>query len=192
MRSLPQFEIKPKGSISNLFIENNIFNLDQAIDFIRKLPYGRNANKRDLTTLFGDACGTCSTKHALLKQLADENSVPEIKLFIGLFKMNGLNTPIILTTLKKYGLEYMPEAHCYLKYKDIILDCTFENSKASDFMDDLIEEIEIAPTQILGFKQKYHKNYLDKWLKENLEIDYSPDEFWSIREQCIFDLQNHN
>jgi len=72
-----------------------------ATDFVANLNYGRNVNKDDLKTLFDDNCGTCSTKHALLKTLADENGFNEIKLVIGIFKMNSENTNEISETLKK-------------------------------------------------------------------------------------------
>ncbi|MFN6341326.1 MAG: hypothetical protein ACK4Y6_02890, partial [Bacteroidota bacterium] len=68
------FEIKSKGQISKEFIDRNIFTFNQASIFVRQLAYGRNADKNNLTSVFTDNCGTCSTKHALLKKLADENN----------------------------------------------------------------------------------------------------------------------
>mgnify|MGYP003389956927 FL=1 len=188
MTNSPDFEIKSKGPISEEFIDRNIATFKNATLFVRKLPYRRNTNKNDLTTLFADNCGTCSTKHALLKKLADENKFDEVKLIIGLFRMNKTNTPKISTTLKQYNLEYIPEAHCYLKYKGLILDLTTLNSKPSDFLNDLIEEIEILPHQITDYKINYHKNHLTSWLDTNKQLNYTLNEIWKIREQCIQDL----
>jgi hypothetical protein len=193
--SLPQstianlnFDIKPSGIISDCFLKHGITSFARATAFVRHLPYGRNKNKNDLTSLFTDNCGTCSTKHALLKLLADENKVPGLKLILGLFRMNRMNTPKISATLKLYHLEYIPEAHNYLKWENQILDFTNRNSKAEDFEGELIEEIEIQPYQITDFKITYHKQYLDGWLKEQTSINLSTDELWMIREQCIADL----
>ncbi|MGZ4055462.1 MAG: hypothetical protein ACXVPU_05610 [Bacteroidia bacterium] len=188
MTSQPDFDIKSSGQISTKFVDRNILTFKQAGLFVRQLPYGRNTDKNDLTSLFADNCGTCSTKHALLKQLADENKFKELRLTVGLFKMNGKNTPEISTTLKLNDLEYIPEAHCYLKYNDRIFDFTKPNSKPSDFINDLVEEIEISPGQITDHKVNYHKKYLTTWLDKNDQIKLTLNDIWKIREQCIQDL----
>jgi hypothetical protein len=58
-------------------------------------------------------------------------------------------------------------------------------------VDDLIEEVEILPEQITEFKVNYHKNYLDKWLDKNKELNYTMNDIWKIREQCIQDLSDN-
>ena len=182
------FDIKSKGRISTSFMDRNILTFKQASLFVRQLPYRRNTDKNNLTTVFTDHCGTCSTKHALLKELAVENKFEELKLIVGLFRMNKNNTPAIASTLLQNNLEYIPEAHCYLKYQDLILDLTKVNSMPSDFRDDLIDEIEILPDQITAYKVNFHKNYLTTWLHNNTHINYTLDDLWKIREQCIEDL----
>ncbi len=181
-------KINSSRTISKLFIKREIYYFQEALNFVRYLPYGRNANKEDLTTVFTDGCGTCSTKHALLKQLAIENKIDEVKLIVGLFKMNTKNTPEVANTLKQNNLDYIPEAHCYLRIENEIIDVMKANSKPEDFVHDLIEEIEIEPNQITDFKVAYHKKYLEKWLKENSELKFTLNEIWAIREQCIQDL----
>jgi hypothetical protein len=182
------FDIRPAGPISEKFLAHNISTFEDAAFFIRMMPYGRNQNKTDLTTVFADGCGTCSTKHALLKQLADENGVGDVKLIIGLFRMNAVNTPKIAATLNKYQLEYIPEAHNYLKWENQVLDYTHKSSSYADFEKDLIEEIEILPHQITDYKVAYHKQYLKAWLEAEQERNLTLDELWTIREQCIADL----
>jgi|688.fasta_scaffold581262_2 hypothetical protein len=191
MTNLPDFNIQSSGQISREFVNRNILTFHQATQFVSELTYGRNADKNNLATVFIDNCGTCSTKHALLKRLAEENGFEKIRLVIGLFKMNKNNTPEISLTLDENNLAYIPEAHCYLKYEDQILDLTKKNSKPSDFVDDLIEEVEILPEQITEFKVNYHKNYLDKWLDKNKELNYTMNDIWKIREQCIQDLSDN-
>lgn len=190
MKNIPDFEIKPNGEISNEFLRLNIFNFKTAAEFIARLAYGRNNDKNDLKTVFSDSCGTCSTKHAVLKKLAEENGSEDIKLILGIFKMNGKNTIRVCETLNKYGLKYIPEAHNYLKYKNVILDFTKANSRSEDFENDLLLEIEIAPNQVSDFKIDFHKKYLQNWLNKNPEIKYDISELWQIREKCIADLSN--
>ena len=188
MKELPNFEIKQNGEISREFLSLNILTFKEATEFVRKLKYGRNENKNDLKSVFVDNCGTCSTKHSLLKKLADENNHSEIKLTLGIFKMNSSNTKEIEQTLKTHNLEYLPEAHNYLKYKNEIYDFTKKHSKPSDFVNELLEEIEIKPEQITSFKVDYHKEYLKKWLTENGKIKFTLNEIWKIREKCIENL----
>ncbi len=192
-KTLPDFTINSKGEISNAFLTKNIFTFSDATRFVANLDYGRNENKNDLKTVFADNCGTCSTKHALLKKLADENGRPKIKLVLGIFKMHSENTPEISQTLQKNKLDYIPEAHNYLKFENEIFDFTKSGSKASDFENDLILEVEMLPNQISAYKVQLHKNYLKTWLNENVNIKLDLEEIWKIREQCIEDLsQNSN
>ena len=179
------FEINSNNEISQLFLKNNCSDFHSASEFVRNLPYRRNLNKDNLATVFIDECGTCSTKHAVLKILTEENNQTDFKLILGIFKMNGNNTPKIKSVLETYNLNYIPEAHNYLKFKNQILDFTKKSSSENDFIKDLLEEIEIQPHQINQFKIEFHKNYLKKWLVENREIPYSLDELWKIRELCI-------
>lgn len=191
MTNQPNFDIKSTGRISKEFIDRNILTFNQATLFVKNLTYGRNADKNNLASVFSDNCGTCSTKHALLKILADENNFETVKLMVGLFRMNKKNTPEISATLLHNNLEYIPEAHCYLKFENQILDLTKINSKPTDFLGDLIEEIEILPEQITDYKVNYHKNYLINWLNNNKQIKLALNDIWRIREQCIQDLANN-
>jgi hypothetical protein len=191
------FEINSNDEISQLFLKNGCSDFHSASEFVRNLPYQRNLNKDNLATVFIDGCGTCSTKHAILKILAEENNQTDFKLILGIFRMNGNNTPkikTVLETLRPFdklrtgqsdNLEYIPEAHNYLKFKNQILDFTKKNSSENDFIYDLLEETEIQPHQINQFKIEFHKNYLRKWLVENPKIPFSLEELWKIRELCI-------
>ncbi|MBL7933751.1 MAG: hypothetical protein JNL60_17745, partial [Bacteroidia bacterium] len=91
-------------------------------------------------------------------------------------------------TLKKYNLEYIPEAHNYLKYKGFIIDYTGAGFSPGKYEVDLLAEKEIRPEQITDFKVAYQKEFLSSWLLEQKHIGYSLEEIWTIREQCIRDL----
>lgn len=171
--------------ISKLFIEKNINNFQNAVFYVKNLPYKRNENKQDPAIALIDSYGTCSTKHGVLKALADELEIEEIKLYLGIFKMNKKNTPNITRILAKYNLDYIPEAHCYLRYNNEIMECTKAHSDKYSFISELIEEFEIEANQIADYKTEFHKNYIKNWLIENPEIIYSLDELWAIREECI-------
>ncbi|WDF66802.1 hypothetical protein PQ465_10850 [Sphingobacterium oryzagri] len=188
MNRLPDFKIEPKGEIAACFLARGMPTFHQAIHYIRHLPYGRNSDKDDLRTIFTDNKGTCSTKHAVLKQLCIEHQVDDVALFIGIFKMNAQNTPAISQTLSDSGLPYLPEAHTYLKYGKHYFDFTTVTSSPADFMDFLLFEIAIQPNEINRDKIKLHQAYLTKWLAETQEISLSLEEVWCVRELCIQDL----
>ena len=183
------FPLKSNKIISGKFQELEISDFHSASIFIKNLPYKRNSDKENSINVFQDLGGTCSTKHALLKNLASENNITELRLMLGIFRMNQFNTPKISNVLEKYKVKEMPEAHNYLKFQNEILDCTRKNSSSEDFIDDLLLEIEIQTSQITDFKIQYHQKFLANYLQENPQIPYSLSEFWEIREECIATLQ---
>lgn len=176
------FQIQSTAVVSKEFKRQGIVSFAEALVFVKTVSYGRNINKSNPLCIFEDNKGTCSTKHALLKELANENGYSQLKLMLGLFKMNAINTPSVKKVLDKYDLAYIPEAHNYLKYNDTIIDCT--TTKQLNFQPFLLEETEIKTNQITEHKVAYHKQYLFNWLKNN-SLPYSEQEIWQIREACI-------
>jgi hypothetical protein len=185
------FSIEPNGPVSGKFLALGIFDFYAASLFIRQLAYKRNTNKNDLLNLFVENCGTCGTKHAVLKTLADENNKSEIKLVLGIYRMNSKNTPGIGDVLLKNQLDFIPEAHNYLRIDNQIWDCTFKKSSGENFENELLHEIEITPEQIADFKVNYHKEFLRQWLGENKSLSFTLPELWNIREACIQQLSEH-
>ena len=176
-----------KGKISKAFHNMAIETFQQASNWVKTLPYRRNLNKDNESALFEEHCGTCSTKHALLKRLATENGNTEIRLMLGIFKMNAKNTPAVKDILKEYNLKYIPEAHNYLRACNYLMDYTGIGVNEAKFELDLLAETEISPNQITDFKVRYHRDFLKAWIKEN-NIPYSLDELWNIREKCIAEI----
>jgi hypothetical protein len=157
--------------------------------WLRYLPYGRTTSRTDLTQLFTENKGTCSSKHGLFKSVAMENNYPDFKLMIGLYKMNFQNTPGIKSALENTGLEYLPEAHSYIRWRNETLDLTNAESSFENIKSGILEELEIEPSQIGQFKVDYHKQYLRDWIS-NQEIELDFDTLWNVRELCIFNLSN--
>lgn len=179
------FKIEKKGVVSSFFLSLDITSFSEGCVYVRSLPYKRNSNKEDLCIVLKERFGTCSTKHALLRELAGEHGRKEVKLMLGIFKMSTLNTPSVKDILLKYKLEYIPEAHNYLRVAGKIVDCTKTGFGPDNFASDLISEIEILPTQTASFKVDYHKKFLEEWLIVQKEPKQNLDELWEIREKCI-------
>ncbi|WP_104384438.1 hypothetical protein [Sphingobacterium sp. HMA12] len=181
----PNFEIDGKnGIVSGSFNNLAINSFAQACYWVENLDYKRNHNKNNALVLFDELCGTCSTKHALLKRLADENGNSSLRLMLGIFTMNSKNTPAIKDVLTKYDLKYIPEAHNYLRNENQMLDFTGIGVNVVEFELNLLKEVEISPDQITNYKVQYHKDYLARWIDIN-KIPYTLDELWEIREECI-------
>jgi hypothetical protein len=182
MNATPDFDIISNGPVSTIFKDHGLNTFTEACDYIKRLPYGRNKDKTRPLNVFSDGCGTCGTKHAVLKQLADENGFAGLTLVIAICRMTPENSPLVRHVLRQYELAYLPEAHNYLKYKNSVVDMTAEKPLAIN--NEMLQEIEIEPHQITGYKVALHKEYIDNWRREN-HIPYSLDELWEIREACI-------
>lgn len=179
------FDIESPGPISELFLKNGVNTFTQALDFVRHLKYERNSDKDDLRTVLSELRGTCGSKHAVLKTLADENGHDEIQLILGIIKMDADFAKGISDILEQYGLQYIPEAHNYLKHDETRIDITFPDSNSDKLVGLILEEIPIEANQISNFKVTFHKAFLDDWTRSNPDINYTSEEIWKIREECI-------
>ncbi|PWA09013.1 hypothetical protein DB891_10175 [Flavobacterium laiguense] len=158
-------------------------NWDDVLLHVKNIPYGRNSNREDLSLVLKENKGSCSSKHAFLKEIASQNNIPNVQLIIGIYKMKESNTKIG-TILSENTIYYIPEAHCYLNINGERLDYTTGSSNFEKIKNDLLEEIEIEPYQVGEFKIKYHQDFIKKWLSDsNATITF--DQLWAVREQCI-------
>jgi len=181
------YQLNSKDKLTKLATSNGIKTWNELTEFVKNLPYGRNKNRTDLGLVLFEKKGTCSSKHALLKSLADLNSVPNIHLVIGIYRMTELNTPKIGTVLSKNSMEFIPEAHCYLKINGKRTDLTTRKSDFKKIEKDLIQEKEIEPKHVAEFKVDYHKKFIENWLKEtNSACEF--EQVWQLREACIKNL----
>lgn len=183
--------LSSKDPISQYFVAMNLLHWTEVMAYIQKLPYGRNSNRTELDLVFFEKKGTCSSKHAFLKKLADLNKIPHIKLILSIYKMNQKNTSRIGKTLAEYNIDYLPEAHCYLKINGHAKDLTTIDSNIEAIQDDILFEEEITPKDVIHYKVAKHKSFIKNWIKEN-NIQYSFDKIWGIREQCIKNIEDHH
>ncbi|WP_310556697.1 hypothetical protein [Flavobacterium sp.] len=158
-------------------------NWQETINLVKQIPYGRNSNREDLSLVISENKGTCSSKHAYLKDFANKNNIPNVQLIIGIYKMKESNTKIG-TILSEHKIEYIPEAHCYLKIDGETVDVTSKDADFEKLKNDILEEIEIEPYQVADFKVDYHENFIKNWLRET-NSKFTFEEIWKIREQCI-------
>lgn len=181
------YKLTSKDRLTELAKNNGIHSWNELTEFIKNLSYGRNKNRTELELVFIEKKGTCSSKHALLKRIAELNKIPNIKLIIGIYKMNLSNTPRIGTELIDNSIDFIPEAHCYLKINGKRTDLTTKKIDFRKIEQDIIQEKEIEPEQVSEYKINYHKKFIQNWLKENnTKLEF--DKIWEIREKCIENL----
>ena len=182
-------KLSPAQPLSKMCLDLGLSNFEAVFNFVKALPYGRTKNRDDYTQVLLERKGTCSTKHAFLKAIAIENNIDDLKLCLGIFEMNAANTPKIKSILEQYQLQYIPEAHCYLKHNDTIIDITFNSDHKTkpSFSETLLYEVYIEPRQIGAYKVTFHKSFLKTWIK-NEQLRFSLKQLWNIREACILAL----
>lgn len=172
------------GAISVAFRDRGIYTFQDACAYIRALPYKRNSTKEDTLIVLKESCGTCSSKHELIKRLAQENAINNCALILCIFKMTGSNTQKVKPILENYNLEFIPEAHTYILLEGNICDLTFPENPELRYLNEVMYTEEINADQIGIYKVEKHRSFLDAWRKEN-DVAYSLEELWGIREKCI-------
>jgi len=167
-------------------MHKGICHFHDACEYVLGLPYGRTSDKSEWALVLVEGRGTCSTKHALIAALARELNM-DIQLMLGIYPMKESNTPGVGEILDKSEFDFLPEAHCYLKYKDHVIDLTGVSGTDAEPINEFFIEEQIVPEQIGTYKEDFHKKYLKQWEEES-----KFEEIWSLREACIHALASKN
>jgi hypothetical protein len=148
------------------------------------LPYGRITDREKFWLVLEEGRGTCTTKHALLAELAREQAI-DVQLTLGIYEMHERNTPGVGRVLSAHGLTYIPEAHCYLLHQGRRIDITGVPPGADPIERFLYEE-PITVEQIGPYKIELHQRFLRNWITRTVKArGRSLEEIWRIREACI-------
>jgi len=168
-------------------VESGVVSWEDLIRCVKTFHYGRNSDRSDVTRVWYERKGSCSSKHAFLKHMADLNSIRNVDLILCMYKMNPQNTSKVGDVLNEFNLESIPEAHCYIRHEDEAIDVTTMTSKFESIQPDVLEEQVISPEQVVSYKVEYHQTFMRNWGKEN-HPEKSFEELWEIRESCILAL----
>jgi hypothetical protein len=187
LKILPNVPLQPFGPASREALACGLTTFLQAAEHVANLPYGRNTDRADFHLVLNEHRGTCSTKHAFLAALAEEQQL-DVRLVLAIYEMNDGNTPGVAAVLERYGLRGLPEAHCVLLYKDQIIDLTMppDKSAGNGVREYFFKEV-MRPEGIGNHKIEVHRQILAKWLLTE-EVELSLEDAWRIREDCIHAL----
>ncbi len=177
------------GEISRLARSHGLGTFADAVHHVRHLPYGRVSERSDYRLVLGEGRGTCSTKHALLAALAWENGLAA-SLMLGVYEMTDANTPGIGDALSKHGLSSIPEAHCYLRTGDGVIDATMPKRSSDNAGRHFLHEETINPEDIGAYKNAVHRRVLDGWLRAKGHASLGLNAAWTVRETCIAALSH--
>jgi hypothetical protein len=184
--ALPQSSLIVTGPVSTEIVARGILDFRASGRYLHSLPYGRTADRTDFFAVLHEGRGTCSTKHALLAALAQEQSLP-VKLTLGIYEMHERNTPGVGAVLAQYSLSSLPEAHCYLMYEGRRIDITRSGVEPAELIAQFLHEEIITPEQIGEYKVALHRRVMQDWVMNNpaLVKGRNFEEVWQIREACI-------
>ena len=181
---IPNFKLNSESTISQKFKELGIQDFYSACEYVKNIPIGRNTSRNNFTLILEENIGTCSTKHALLNLLAEENNQNDIELMFGIYLISPETHSQLTKLFEEKGLVNLPESNCFLRYKGKRYDFTSQYNILNLIETKIVREQRIEPNQVGEWKEKIHQDYLMRWLKRKPELTISLDEIWKIREEC--------
>jgi hypothetical protein len=187
----PNADIVNSGIFSDQFLKIGIKSFQDACRWVNDLPYDYNSDMVDSMLIFTEKKGICLTKHGAIARLAEELGLP-IQKNIGFFRLNNQIYSDIENILSRYGLEYIPQIDCFLKYNDNYVDLTDGNctgkSKPIDEFDFIIP---VAPEISMDDMINLYIEYIDKYSKfEPKFTAVGMDKILTALSECTTEMQN--
>ncbi len=183
LRDIP---LSSESALSFAFQRLRCRTFADAAELVWRLPYHRNVDA-DVLAVLREERGTCSSKHALLANLATDESVP-MRLMLGIYYMTGMNTRGVGPVLVRHGLAGIPEAHCWLEVMGAPLDITRLLDGAQAAPVHFLRTELIRPEQVGEYKRRFHQDFLADWAGSADAGGLTADGLWRVREECIASL----
>jgi hypothetical protein len=171
------------GEMSQLARLHGLGTFAAAVRHVQGLLYGRTS-KPDYRLVLTEGRGTCSSKHALLAALAQENELA-VDLVLGVYEMTEANTPGVGEVLASSGLSSIPEAHCFLRTGFGVIDVTVPGVALGAAERVFLHEEVIGPDDVGAYKMSVHRRVLADWLQAAGRSSYGLSAAWAVREACI-------
>ena len=160
---LPDVELQTRGSISEQCLQRGLTTFHQACHWVKALPYGPNSNKEDSLILFEEGCGTCTTKHGAIARLASAHNLPVSK-HLGFYRLNDDIVTGVNAILVPHGLDFIPQIHCFLGYKEYRVDLTQGNCNGKNkTIEDYDFVVPVEPDLTEEQHQAIYRDYLQRY-----------------------------
>jgi hypothetical protein len=186
--ALPNTTLTGDGPVTAAFQRAGIADFHGAARHLQALPYGRISDRARPGLVLVEGRGTCSSKHALLAELAGEVGL-DVRLTLGIFEMSARTHPELTAILERHGLPYVPEAHCYVRHRDGRIDITRQPATPGAPIARFLHEETITPAQTASYKVEVHRRFLSDWIARTPRVrDRSLEDIWRVREECIVAL----
>lgn len=163
IEALPNITLEANGIVAEAFLKKGLTTFHDACRWTKALPYGANANTEDSLVLFADGYGNCTTKHGAIARLAQEHNLP-IHKYLGFYRLNDEIVTGVNTLLKPYGLDFIPQIHCFLVYETCRVDLTEGNCNGKNkTIDDYDFVVQVEPDLTRQQHQAYYLDYLKRY-----------------------------
>ena len=83
--------LSEEGIFSAAFRKLGAQTFEEACHLVNQMPYQRNRIKSDALRVLNEGCGTCSSKHEVIKRLAEELQLEACRLILCMFRTDWLN-----------------------------------------------------------------------------------------------------
>lgn len=163
IEALPDAMLQAHGPIAEKFLQQGLKTFHEACRWTRNLPYAANSNSEDSLILFEEGYGSCTTKHGAIARLAKEHGLPVHKN-LGFYRLNDEIVTGVNALLQPYGLDFIPQIHCFLVYEDCRVDLTEGNCNGKNkTIEDYDFVIQVAPDLSHAQHQVYYLEFLRRY-----------------------------
>jgi hypothetical protein len=162
IEALPNVPLQPLGVMSKQFLQQGLQTFHEACQWIKNLPYGSNSSTEDSLILFEEGHGTCTTKHGAIARLAQEHALP-IHKNLGFYRLNDEIVTGVNPLLAPYGLDFIPQIHCFLVYENYRVDLTEGNCNGKN---KTIEEYDFVVQVTPDLSNEQHHAYYREYLQQ--------------------------
>ncbi|MBD2108094.1 hypothetical protein H6F49_14105 [Nodosilinea sp. FACHB-13] len=163
IEALPDATLQAHGPIAEKFLQQELKTFHEACRWTKNLPYAANSNSEDSLILFEEGYGSCTTKHGAIARLAQEHNLPVHKN-LGFYRLNDQIVTGINALLQPYGLDFIPQIHCFLVYEECRVDLTEGNCNGKNkTIEDYDFVIQVAPDLPHAQQQAYYLEFLRRY-----------------------------
>lgn len=187
---LPDIRIEVRGAVSQQFLLQGVNTFHEACCWVKNLPYGFNSSSENSLILFEEQRGTCTTKHGAIARLAQELEL-EIYKNLGFYRLNDEIVTGVNAILQPYGLDFIPQIHCFLEYDSFKVDLTEENCNGKNkTIEDYDFIVQVNPDPTKEEKLTHYAECLEKYYEIEPKLQrFSVSEIMEILEECDKQLE---